>query len=119
MTALPALTSMTALDAINANLEFIVNIVYNECMQQIETPMATLTIRNVAAEAKEQLRVRAARHGRSMESELRSILMDALRDTQDMETDLATAIRRRVAPLGGVDLKEHPPVPLGDPPSFK
>jgi plasmid stability protein len=80
--------------------------------------MTTLTIRKVDAAVKEQLRVRAARHGRSMESELRFILADALRDTPATETDLATAIRRRIAPLGGVELKEHPPVPLGDPPSF-
>jgi antitoxin FitA len=32
--------------------------------------MPTLTIRNVDPELREQLRVRAARHGRSMEAEL-------------------------------------------------
>jgi hypothetical protein len=36
--------------------------------------MTTLTIRNVDPELKEELRVRAARHGRSMEAELRHIL---------------------------------------------
>ena len=36
--------------------------------------MTTLTIRNVDPALKEELRVRAARHGRSMEAELRNIL---------------------------------------------
>jgi antitoxin FitA len=40
--------------------------------------MPTLTIRNVDPELREQLRVRAARHGRSMEAELREILKQAL-----------------------------------------
>ena len=40
--------------------------------------MATLTIRNVDPELREALRVRAARHGRSMEAELREILKVAL-----------------------------------------
>jgi hypothetical protein len=41
--------------------------------------MATLTIRNVDPELREALRVRAARHGRSMEAELRQILKKTLR----------------------------------------
>ena len=40
--------------------------------------MATLTIRNVDATVKEQLRVRAARNGRSMEAELRAIVTEAV-----------------------------------------
>src|SRR5258708_38307668 len=40
--------------------------------------VATLTIRNVDLAVKESLRVRAARHGRSMEAELRTILANAL-----------------------------------------
>jgi len=81
--------------------------------------MATLTIRNVDAAVKERLRVRAARHGRSMEAELRSILSEAVEGDRDPpEPNLAEAIRRRFAPLGGVDLESQPPVPLGEPPSF-
>ena len=81
--------------------------------------MATLTIRNVDAAVKERLRVRAARHGRSMEAELRSILSEAVRADRDQpEPNLAEAIRRRFAPLGGVDLEPHPPAPIGPPPSF-
>jgi plasmid stability protein len=81
--------------------------------------VATLTIRNVAARLKEQLRVRAARHGHSMEAELRQILKEALADRRDRrnEVDLATAIRRRFEPLGGLDhLEAHPPVLVGEAP---
>jgi plasmid stability protein len=83
--------------------------------------MATLTIRNVDAAVKERLRVRAARHGRSMEAEIRSILSEAVVDDRDRpEPNLAEAIRRRFAPLGGVDdLEPHHPVPVGEPPRFE
>jgi len=81
--------------------------------------MATLTIRNLEAGVKERLRVRAARHGRSMEAEARSILSEAVAGDRDQpEPNLAEAIRRRFAPLGGVDL-ELPPAEFVDaPPSF-
>jgi plasmid stability protein len=81
--------------------------------------MATLTIRDVDARLKERLRVRAAQHGRSMEAELRQILHDVLGRDSARETNLAEAIRRRFAPLGGVELEPHPPVPAGDPPTFE
>ena len=78
--------------------------------------MATL---NVDTAVKERLRIRAARHGQSMEAELRSIVNQALAlDEERTAPNLAEAIRRRFAPLGGVDLEPHPPVPIGDPPSF-
>lgn len=82
--------------------------------------MATLTIRNVEATVKERLRVRAARHGRSMEAEVRSILSAAVAADRDQpEPNLAEAIRRRFAPLGGVDLELPPPEFVGEPPSFE
>ena len=40
--------------------------------------MATLTIRDLDEELRASLRIRAARHGRSMEAEVREILRDAL-----------------------------------------
>jgi len=80
--------------------------------------VTTLTIRNVDATVKERLRVRAARHGRSMEAELRCILGDALENGQEQEPNLAEAIRRRFAPLGGVEVEPHPPVPMREPPAF-
>jgi plasmid stability protein len=85
-----------------------------------ETWMTTLTIRNVDPALKEELRVRAARHGRSMEAELRHILKEALGgEKRRAELNLAEAIRRRFLPLGGVEeLEPHPPVPVRDPPRF-
>ena len=80
--------------------------------------MTTLTIRNVDPALKAELRVRAARHGRSMEAELRHILKEALGGEKRTEPNLAEAIRRRFAPLGGVDLELPPPEFVGEPPSF-
>lgn len=82
--------------------------------------MAALTIRGVDPVLKEQLRVRAARHGRSMEAELRHILKEALGgERRRPEPNLAEAIRRRFLPLGGADeIAPHPSVPVGEPPRF-
>jgi antitoxin FitA len=80
--------------------------------------MATLTIRNVDAGVKERLRVRAARRGRSMEAEARSILSEAVAQDRDHpEPNLAEAIRQRFAPLG-VDLELPPDEYVDTPPSF-
>lgn len=83
--------------------------------------MTTLTIRNVDPELREELRVRAARHGRSMEAELRHILKGALgAEKRHPELNLAEAIRRRFLPLGGADeIEPHPPVPVSEPPRFE
>lgn len=64
--------------------------------------MASITIRNLEDALKRRVRVRAAEHGRSMEEEVRAILRDAVGDAPPC--NLASAIRARVAPLGGVDL---------------
>ena len=81
--------------------------------------MATLTIRNVDAGVKERLRLRAARHGRSMEAEARTILSEAVAGVRDQaEPNLAEAIRRRFAPLGGVDLELPPREFVDEPPAF-
>lgn len=81
--------------------------------------MATLTIRNVDAAVKERLRLRAARHGRSMEAEARTILREAVAGDRDQaEPNLAEAIRRRFAPLGGVDLELPPNEFVGEPPAL-
>jgi plasmid stability protein len=86
---------------------------------QKEITMATLTIRNVDAGVKERLRVRAARHGRSMEAEARAILSeDVASDRDQPEPNLAEAIRRRFAPLGGVDLELPPAEVVDAPPSL-
>src|SRR5262245_6175424 len=59
--------------------------------------MPTLTIRNVTESLKAALRVRAARHDRSMEEEVRHLLRQAV--TADRaEAGLGSRIARRFAP---------------------
>ena len=72
--------------------------------------MATLTVRNIDDALKEKLRVRAARHGQSMEAEIRSILRAAIASdaANASRKPLALRIHERFAALGGVDL-ELPP----------
>jgi plasmid stability protein len=81
--------------------------------------MSSVTIRNLDPGVKEQLRQRAARHGRSMEAELRAIVSAAVRDDAAPALNLAEAIRRRFAPVGGADLESHPPVTPRAPPTFE
>ena len=58
---------------------------------------------------------------RSMETELRHILNEALgAERPRPEPNLAEAIRRRFLPLGGADeIEPHPPVPAGEPRRFE
>jgi len=65
--------------------------------------MAALSIRNLDDQIKEKLRVRAARHGRSMESEVRAILSAAVGQPAE-SMDLFQSLIDRFAEIGGVDL---------------
>ena len=67
--------------------------------------MASITIRNLDDETKERLRVRAAHRRRSMEEEARNILREALAEKTTSPRNLAAAVHRRFAALGGVDLE--------------
>lgn len=80
--------------------------------------MASITIRNLDAEIRQRLRIRAAERGHSMEEEARAILSRALSDEPAEALDVGMAIRRRFEPLGGVDLELPPREPMRDPPSF-
>jgi plasmid stability protein len=73
-----------------------------------ETAVASLTIRNLDDSLKASLRVRAARHGRSMEEEARVILRGAL--AAEEATDLP---EQNLA-----DLELPPREPARDPPDF-
>lgn len=77
--------------------------------------MASITIRNLEEATKRKLKIRAAIHGRSMEQEAREILKSALRTAPKKPDNLADAIRRRFAPLGGVELEPFPRGPILDP----
>ena len=56
---------------------------------------------------KERLRIRAARHGRSMESEIRAILVEAVREPGDTD-DLFQTMLDRFGEIGGVELDLPP-----------
>ncbi len=69
--------------------------------------MAAITVRNLDDRLKERLRVRAARNGRSMEAEVRAILIEVVGEPEDPD-DLFHSMLDRFGELGGVEL-ELPP----------
>jgi plasmid stability protein len=74
-----------------------------------------MTIRNLDEQLKSRLRVQAAGHGRSMEDEAREILRAALStEAQGNQGNLIESIRRRMTPLGGVDLELPAREPIPD-----
>ncbi len=81
--------------------------------------MASITIRNLDDETKERLRVRAAHGRRSMEQEARNILREALAEDKSAQSNLATVIRKRFAPVGGVDLELPSREPIREPPQLE
>ena len=64
--------------------------------------MASLTVRNLPDETHRALRVRAATHGRSTESEIRAILEGAVRPEGRIK--LGTLLAKIRSEVGGVDL---------------
>lgn len=73
--------------------------------QHLPGNMASITIRNLDDDIKARLRIAAARHGCSMEEEVRRILRRTL-TTEDRAGQLGTRIHGRFAELGGLDLPE-------------
>jgi plasmid stability protein len=67
------------------------------------TSVAAISIRNLDDEVKHRLRMRAARHGRSMEAEIRAILEDAVSE-QTTADGLFTTLLDRFGAIGGVEL---------------
>jgi plasmid stability protein len=65
--------------------------------------VAAVSIRDLDDSVRDKLRVRAARHGRSMEAEMRAILTAAVRDDTPGQ-GLFPALVDRFGELGGVDL---------------
>jgi len=80
--------------------------------------MASITIRRIDEDLKERLRRRAARHGRSMEDEVRELLRTSLAMETTEPVNLAECIRARFAPLGGVELDLPEREPVREPPGF-
>jgi plasmid stability protein len=69
--------------------------------------LSAMSIRGLDERVKERLRVRAARHGRSMEAEARAILTEAVSEPGD-GGGLAQAILDRFGAVGGVELDLPP-----------
>jgi plasmid stability protein len=63
-----------------------------------------MTIRGLSPKVKERLRIRAARHGRSMEEEVRVILRSAVSQADARPARLGSAIHSHFVGLGGVEL---------------
>ena len=69
-----------------------------------EETVADISIRNLEDSVRDRLRVRAASHGRSMESEVRVILTQAVTETQE-RPGLVRVLADRFSELGGIDLE--------------
>jgi plasmid stability protein len=65
--------------------------------------MAQVIVRNLDEAVKRKLQRRAARHGRSMEEEVRDILRDAVKNEGRREVGLGTAIAARFKGIGFED----------------
>ena len=78
--------------------------------------MSSLTVRNLDESVKNSLRVRAARHGRSMEEEVRQILQNIVAPEQAGQVSFAERVNSRFAglhvdslPIPARQLARNPP----------
>lgn len=65
--------------------------------------MAQVIVRNIEAEVKAELKQRAARHGWSMEEEVRQILRNTVIQAEAPAVKLGTRIAQRFAGIGLVE----------------
>ena len=80
--------------------------------------MASITIRNLDDEIKQNLRVRAAKNGHSMEEEVREILRYTFDVNSLPEKNLGTAIHQLFEAAGGIELDLPPRQPMRELPDF-
>lgn len=73
--------------------------------------MAQLVVRNLEDDVKARLQLRARRHGRSTEAEVREILRNAVRDDSVSRKPLGSRLRQRFA---GIGLKDELPELRGE-----
>jgi Plasmid stability protein len=66
--------------------------------------VAAISVRDLDESVTARLKIRAARHGRSMEAEVRAILTGAV-EVDDERLNLAQAIRQRFAEVEGAEVK--------------
>jgi antitoxin FitA len=69
--------------------------------------VAAVSVRDLDDDVKERLRIRAARNGRSMEAEIRAILISAVAEPHPSDGMLST-LAGRFGSLGGVELDLPP-----------
>jgi plasmid stability protein len=69
----------------------------------MEAKMAQVLVRNLDDSVRDKLRDRAARHGHSMEEEIRDILRDAVKDESRPRKGLGSQIAAR---FKGIELEE-------------
>lgn len=81
--------------------------------------MASLTIRKLDHRLKKQLRLRAIRHGRSMEEEARQILAAGIEAEPWPASNLADVIAAIVDPIGGIELDLPRRRPMREPPRLQ
>ena len=80
--------------------------------------MAAVTVRNLSPEIHQALKQRAARHGRSTEAEIRTILEQAVRPPG--QVGLGSALAELGRKVGGVDLDiERDQTPAGSTVNFE
>ena len=89
------------------------------CYQCYHRSVESLLIRRLDEATKARLRVRAARHRRSMEAEAREILRSAVAGPSVRPGNLAEAMHSYFAEIGGVELPLIPREPMRQPPKFK
>ena len=80
--------------------------------------MAQFVVRNIEENVKKRLHQRAARHGRSMEEEVRDILRDAVKRDHEPADGLGTEIAQLFAEVGlekNEDIEELHGFDLRDP----
>ena len=70
--------------------------------------MAQILVRDIDDDVKERLQRRAARHGRSMEAEVRDILRDSVKEEDQPGGELGTEIASLFRGIGFQDREEIP-----------
>ena len=80
--------------------------------------MVSITVNDLDESLERRLRTRAAEKGVSIEQEVRNILAAALREESPVAADLASSIRAKSAPFGGVELELPPRDPMRPTPRF-
>lgn len=81
--------------------------------------MASLTIRKLDRRLKKQSRLRAIRHGRSMEEEARQILAAGIEAESLPASNLADVIAAIVDPIAGIELDLPRRSPMREPPRLQ